>query len=130
MNRLANIFQADVAHEGAGQQSGFTQDLKAVADAEDKAAVVGKFSHGLHHGRKFGDGAGAEIIAEGEAPGNDDGIAILQIGRVMPEESGLLAGDAFYGPKGVVVTVRTGKNDNAKFRKFEYRFEFVDPENL
>jgi len=35
MNLLADVFEACVAHQGAGEQSCFGQDLESVADAED-----------------------------------------------------------------------------------------------
>jgi hypothetical protein len=43
-------FEMVVAHQCAGQQAGFTEDLKAVADAQHMAALIGKFNHALHDG--------------------------------------------------------------------------------
>ncbi len=113
--RLANILQSDVAHEGAGEKPGFTQNLEAVADAEDEAAGVGELAHGFHDGRELGDGAGAEVVAIGEAPGNDDGIAVLEIVRVVPEESYGLFGDVLDAPESIVIAVGTGENYDAEF---------------
>jgi hypothetical protein len=39
---LADVLEAGVAHERAGQQAGFGEDLEAVADAEDEAAGGGE----------------------------------------------------------------------------------------
>ena len=67
-----------VAEQRAGQQAGFHQDLEAVADAEHQAAVGGELLDRLHHRRKVGDGAAAQVIAVGEAAGQDDGIDIAE----------------------------------------------------
>ncbi len=42
MHVVADEFQPRVAHQHAGQQAGFAQDLKAVADAEHEAASRGE----------------------------------------------------------------------------------------
>lgn len=49
-NVFAVKLQVAVADERAGQQAGFGKDLKAVADAEDEAAVVGELFHSRNHG--------------------------------------------------------------------------------
>ncbi len=91
LHGLADIFQSDVAHQRSGQQSRLAQNLEAVADAKDQSAAVGEFADGFHHGGELRDGAGAEVVAEGETSGNDDGVAVLEVVRVVPEESyGLL----------------------------------------
>jgi hypothetical protein len=69
MNLLADVLEAGVAHERAGQQAGLGEDLEAVADAEDQAAAGGKPLDRLHDRRKAGDGAGAQVIAVGKAAG-------------------------------------------------------------
>ncbi|MEI9863640.1 MAG: hypothetical protein WDN00_03600 [Limisphaerales bacterium] len=65
-NIFAMKLQIAVADERPGQQAGFGKDLKAVADAEDEAAVVGELFHGLHHGAEPRDRAAAQIIAVAE----------------------------------------------------------------
>ena len=86
MHLLADVLEAGVAHERAGKQAGLGEDLKAVADAEDKPAGVGELFDRLHDGSKAGDGAGAEIVAIGEAAGDEHRIDSLQIGGVVPEK--------------------------------------------
>src|SRR3954453_2094365 len=39
---LTDVALAGVAHQGAGQEAGFAEDLEAVADTHDKAAIVGE----------------------------------------------------------------------------------------
>ena len=65
MHLLADVLEAGVAHERAGKQAGLGEDLKAVADAEDKATGVGELFHGLHDGSEAGDCAGPEVVAIG-----------------------------------------------------------------
>jgi len=36
---LAHVFQSRVAHQRAGEQAGFAQDLEAVTDAEDESSA-------------------------------------------------------------------------------------------
>src|SRR6266446_9945197 len=107
LHRFADIFQSDVAHQRSGQQSRLTQNLEAVADAEDQSAAVGELTDRFHHGRELSDGASAEVVAEGEASGDDDGVAVLEVVRVMPEESYGLPGNLLDGPEGIVIAVRS-----------------------
>jgi len=109
LHRLADIFQSDVAHQSSGEQSRFAQNLEAVTDAEDEPAAVGEFADGFHHRGELGDGAGTEVVAEGEAAGDDDGVAILEVVRVVPKERYGLLRDLLDGPEGIMVTVRSGE---------------------
>jgi hypothetical protein len=112
---LANVLEACIAHERAGEQSGFSEDLKTIADTEDKAAALSKAFDGLHDGRKARDGASAEVVAIGKAARNENGIDALQIFRVMPEKADGLVGDFSDDVVGVVVAVGAGKDEDAKF---------------
>jgi len=111
----ADEAEAGVAHHGAGEKAGFEQDLETVADAEDEAAVFCEFGNGIHHGREAGDGTGAEIVAVGEAAGEDDGVAILQIFGLVPDEFDGLLEDVADGVEGVVVAVGPGKDYDSEF---------------
>ncbi len=44
VNKLADVFHADIPQQRAGQQSGFGQDLESVADAEDESAFFGEIA--------------------------------------------------------------------------------------
>ena len=72
----ADVAQAAVAHHRAGEQARFAKNLEAVADTQDHAAAFGEFLDGLHYGRKTGDRAGAQVIAEGKTAGQDNGVTI------------------------------------------------------
>jgi phosphoribosylpyrophosphate synthetase len=115
LDRFADIFQADVAHERSGKQPGFAENLETVADAEDESASVGELTNGFHDRRKLRDSASAEVIAKGKASRNDDGIAVLQVVRVVPEKSYGLLSDMLDRPESIVVAVGTGENYDAKF---------------
>ena len=112
---LAEELQLAVAEHRAGQQAGFEQDLKAVADAEHRAAAVGERLHGAHDRREAGDRAGAQIVAVRESAGQDDDVGALQVGVLVPDELGVLAEHVLRGVIGVVVAVAAGKHDDAEF---------------
>ena len=107
-NIFAVELQIAVADERAGQQAGFGEHLKAVADAEDKAAVVGELFHGLHHGAEPRDRAAAQIIAVAEAAGHDDTIGVAERRILVPDEARGMAEQA-DGVDGVLVAVAGGK---------------------
>src|ERR1039457_355244 len=92
VHRLANVLQASVAQQRAGEQSGFTQNLKSVADAQHQSASSGELAYRLHDRGKLGDGAGAEVVPVGKSTGHDDGVASLQVRRIVPEEGHRLPG--------------------------------------
>src|SRR5262249_15626352 len=107
-----------VAHECAGKHPGFAKDLEAVADANHKSARGGESGDFLHDGREPGDGAGAQIVAVGKAAGNDDGVAIFQVVRLVPEKCGLLSGGGDDGVVAIVIAVGARKDDDAEFHSF------------
>ena len=83
--------QIAVADERAGQQAGFGEDLEAVADAEDEAAVVGELFHRLHHRAEPRDGAAAQIIAVAETAGHDDAVGVAEGIFLVPDVAGGMA---------------------------------------
>ena len=90
---LAAVLERVVAHERAGKEVGLAEDLEAVADADDGLAGLGVPDDGLHDGREAGDGAGAQVVAVGEATGEDDAVVGGEIALAVPDEVGLLTGD-------------------------------------
>ncbi len=81
---------------------------------ENQSAVGGELSHRGHDRRKFGDGAAAEIIAVGEAAGQDHGVGVAQRSGVVPDKFAGLAEVMGDGVPGVVVAIAAGKNDDAE----------------
>src|SRR5918911_268871 len=88
---LADEMQIAVANQRAGQKASLAEDLKAVADAEHKAATRRKLLDGIHHGREARKRPGAQVVAVREAARNDDGIVRTQIRVTMPDEVNGLA---------------------------------------
>ena len=113
----ADKAQAGIAHQRAGKQSRFAEDLEAIADAQDQAAGTGKSIEGPHDRRKTGDGAGAEIIAIRKAAGQDDRIEAGEIFGLVPDEFDRLPQDAADGVESVVIAIGTGKDDNTNFHR-------------
>ena len=105
--------QVAVADERAGQQAGFGEDLKAVADAEDEAAVVGELFHGLHHGAEPRDRAAAQVIAVAEAAGHDDAVGVAERGVLVPDEARGMA-EVPHSVDGVLVAVAGGELEDGK----------------
>src|SRR6185312_4769649 len=114
MHLLANVFESGVAKKRAGQKARFAQDLKSVADAEHGPAFGSELFDGLHDGRKVGDGPGAQVVSVGEAPGNQNGIAALEVGGIVPETGNRLVGDFCYDVVSIVVAVGAGEDEDAE----------------
>ncbi len=110
----ADVALAGVAHERAGEQAGLAEDLEAVADAHDEAAGRGEAGDGLHDGGEAGDGAGAQVVAVGEAAGDEDGVAAFEGVRLVPEVGDGLAEDGAEDVVGVVVAVGAGEDEDAE----------------
>src|SRR5260221_471936 len=113
----ADEAKTGVAHHGAGKQARFAKRLKTIADAEDHAAGACEFFDGLHDGRKARDGAGAKIVAVGEAAGQDDGVAIREVLRLVPDEFDGLVQDAAERVKRVVIAIRAGKDYDSELHR-------------
>jgi len=68
-------------------------------------------------GEKRAIAAGAEIVAVGKAAGQDDGVAIRQVLRLVPDKLDGLVQDVADGVKRVVIAIRAGKNDDSEFHR-------------
>ena len=71
--------QVGVGQQRAGQQMRLAEHLEAVADPQHEPAVAGELDHRLHRGREAGDRAGAQVVAVGEAAGDDDRVGAAQV---------------------------------------------------
>src|SRR5579862_3409840 len=117
IDRLADIFQPDIAHQRARQQPRFAEDLKPVADAQHNPATRGEFLHRLHDRRKARNGSRAQVVAVCKATWHQDCVAVLQIVRLVPQECYRLLGDLLNRPVGIMVAVRSRKNQHAKLHR-------------
>ena len=112
---MAYEAQIGVAHQHAGQQAGFAQDLEAVADAEHEPAARGVGPHRVHDTGPPGDGAAAQVVAVGEAAGQHDEVgAARQLALGVPDRRDPGAGLA-QRPRDVAVAVRAGEDDDGGF---------------
>ena len=66
------------------------EDLEAVADAPHQPACGGELLHRLHERCEAGDRTAAEVIAVGEAAGEDDAVGTAEIAIAMPEHHRLV----------------------------------------
>jgi hypothetical protein len=113
MHILADEFQLGIAHQNAGQQPGFAQDLETVADAEHETAIRRMLAHRVHHRGARRDRAAAQIIAIGKPAGHDHEIgAFGQLRLSMPDHRRLVAGDELERPRHVALAVDSGKDEN------------------
>ena len=87
-----------VAQHRAREQAGLEEHLEPVADPEHRPASSGKVGHRSHDRREPRDRAGAQVVAVGEAPGQDDGVGAFQAGLLVPDEFRVLAEDVW--PRG------------------------------
>ena len=65
-------------------------------------------------GENSRDRAAAQVIAVGEAAGQNHGIHVAQIGGIVPDELGVAA-VVVDGVPGIVVAIAAGKDDDADF---------------
>ncbi len=105
---LVDEAQPGVAGERPRQQVGLAEDLEAVADAEHRQPPRRRRDDLAHHRREPGDGAAAQVVAVGEAAGQDDGIDTAQAGVVVPELD-RLAPAALHGAAGITSSREPGK---------------------
>ena len=78
-------FEAGVAGQRAGQQVRLAQDLEPVADAEHRQAGPGGGHQLAHHRGEPGDGTAAQVVAVGEAAGQDRRVHAAQVAVAVPE---------------------------------------------
>jgi hypothetical protein len=109
----ADEAQIGVAHQDAGQEPGFDQDLKAIADTENQPALGGMSSHRVHDGRPRGDCPAAQIIAIGKAAGQQDEISASGQGSLtVPDEGRLFAGHFLDGADRIPLTIRAWEEND------------------
>src|SRR4029077_13663550 len=116
VNVTADEAQSLIAHQSAGQKPGFAENLKAIANAEDETTRAGEPRNRVHYRRKTRDRAGAQIIAVGEAAGQNHGVETGEVLRLVPDGLGRYVKDFVYSVQGIVIAVRSGKYDDTNFR--------------
>src|SRR5438093_6990176 len=103
-----------VADQRPRQQAGLAEDLKAVADAPDQAAPLGKIDDARHDRREARDGARAQMVAVAEATGQDDAVTALQVRVLVPEVAEVLAEHLVDHPTAVPVRPGPGEHHDSE----------------
>ena len=115
MNVFANKVQIAITNECAGQQACLAEDLKAVTNTEHEAATFGKLLDGIHYGRKAREGSGTQVVSVRKAARKYHCVVCRQIRFTVPDEIDWLS-DVFRDHViGIVIAVRTRKNNNSEF---------------
>src|SRR5579875_494637 len=118
--------QTGIAHQDTGQKARLNQDLKAVADAKNEAAPGGMGANRLHDWRARGDRPAAQIVAIGEAPGEEHNVGARGQGVFrMPDEGRLHAGHTLKGADGIALAIGTGEENDGGAHSMG-----VQPENF
>ena len=113
MHVAADELEVAVAHQCAGQESGFGENLEAVADSQNAHALFGFALHIAHDGRVGGHGATAQVVAIRETAGHDDEIQVRQFRIPVPDHLRGSAHAVFEGDGDVAVAVGPGEDDNS-----------------
>jgi hypothetical protein len=100
-----------VADQRSGQEVGLAQDLEAVADPEHRQPLLSTRDHRAHHRCETRDRAATQVVAVGEAAGQDDRVDSSQVLVTVPQRDRLVARKA-YGARRVHVVERAGKGDD------------------
>src|SRR5450759_115045 len=112
VHEAADELQADVAHDGPGEEPRLHQDLEPVADADDHATALGELLHRAHHGREARHSTGPQVIPVREPAGQHQAVVSRDIRAAVPHVIDVLLEHAFQDIVAVVVAVRPGKDDD------------------
>ena len=123
-NIFAVELQIAVADERTREEVCLGENLKAVADADNEAAVVGELFHGLHHGAEPRDRTAAQVIAVAETTGHNDAVGVAERRILMPDEPRGMAEQA-NGVDGVLVAVAGGELEDGEIH-FDLRIAIYD----
>src|SRR6202162_1007878 len=115
---LAAKLERCIADESAGQEPRLAKDLEPIADPPDQSAAVGELADLLHHRRKPGDRARAKVVAVSEAAGQDDAVAALEVGVLVPQVLKVGSEHLVDHPTAVAVRPRAGEHDNSKLHEW------------
>src|SRR5207237_4685120 len=91
------------------------EDLEAVADPPDQAALRGELQNPLHDRAEARDGPRAQVVAVAEAPGQDDAVDAVQVWVLVPEVRHLRVQHVLDHPPAVAVGPGPGKHDDPEF---------------
>src|SRR4029077_16774753 len=112
---FAAVLERYIANQCPGQEPGLAKNLEAVADAPHEPAAIRELTDLLHDRGKPCDRSGAEVVTVCKTARQDDTVAALEVGVLVPQVLELRADDLVDDPTAVAVRPCSRKNDNAKF---------------
>jgi hypothetical protein len=104
------------------EKTRFEQDLEAVADPDDRSPAFGEPAHRPHHGRELRHRPRAQVVAVGEAPGDDDGVEPVEGGSLVPDELRVHPDHVLQGVVGIVVAVGAGEHEDGGLHRGWWSF--------
>src|SRR5580704_5744769 len=94
---------------------GLAQNLKAVADANNQAAIGGELRYAFHNRREARNRPAAQIVPITEAPWQHDALGASQTLILMPEQRCFLAENLAQRINGVAIVERAGETNDTPF---------------
>lgn len=85
----AHKLHACIAEKRTWEQTGFAENLKAVANAHYQATGGGMAAHGFHYRSLGCDGAAPQVITVRKTAGKKDHITAFQVFVLMPKDFNL-----------------------------------------
>jgi hypothetical protein len=111
---LAAKMQIAIAHERAGQQVRFAQNLETVADAQHKLAALRCFDDRFHHWRKSRDRSAPQVIPVRETTGQDNQIVLGDGVVLVPDVFGCYP-QVSEREEAILVTIRAWETNDSGF---------------
>ncbi len=112
VDALAEKGQAAIAHERAGKQTGFAENLEPVAESDHEAAGVRELGDRRHDRRKTRHRSAAQIVAVRETAGQQYTVEAVERGALVPETRDALAEHVLEHVRSLRVVVRPRKRDH------------------
>jgi hypothetical protein len=112
LDLMAAEAQLDVAQQRPRQQSRLAQDLEAVADPQHRRPARGRLGDRFHRRAEAGDRPSPQVVAVGEAAGDDDAVDAVQVAAFVPDEPRPVAVD-LAGVQRVPLVAGSGELEDA-----------------
>ena len=113
---LAAVLEVGVSEQGARQESGLTQHLKSIADADDGLALVRHASDAVHHRRELGYRSRPEVITMCEASREYCEVIVGEIALRMPDVVCVHFEDVREDVVAINIAPRAGEDNNGTAR--------------
>src|SRR6266542_4813993 len=113
----ADVTQAAVDANRAGQEPRLEQHLESVADAQDRTAGLGEPRDDVHHRREPRERSRPQVVAIGEPSRQDHRVGALELGILVPHVLGLAAQQVLGNLITVRVAVVARKHDDAELQE-------------